>query len=158
MPKIEHKKIEYFVDLNECHICTSHYKDRSGYPKTKINGNPISISRHLWIKEKGPIQDGFCVCHKCDNPSCINIEHLWLGTIQENLKDRDIKGRCIGPRGEKQWLNKLSKKQTLEIFSKDGTNKEIAYEYGVNPSQISRIKNGKRWGWLIKPLIKQLEV
>ncbi len=46
----------------------------------------------------GPIPDGMCVLHRCDNPGCVNPEHLWLGTQLENVIDRDKKNRHV-PRG-----------------------------------------------------------
>lgn len=63
------------------------------YGKTKINGRSTSAHRAAWIKKYGEIPKGLVVCHKCDNGLCINIDHLFLGTMKENMRDCIEKGR-----------------------------------------------------------------
>lgn len=92
--------------------------------------------------------DGFLVCHKCDNPSCVNPAHLFLGTPKDNMKDRDLKGRANPPCGERQWLHKLTSKKVSKIrqnHSSGTTQAVLAKKYGVTPSTISRICSGKYW-------------
>ena len=69
-------------------------KDKDGYGQlstTKLGTR--KAHRWAWMEVNGPIPKGLCVCHKCDNPSCINPDHLFLGTVKDNAKDRDKKGR-----------------------------------------------------------------
>lgn len=70
-----------------------------GYGKiaVKHNGKWTGLYAHRVSYEltHGPIPDGMCVCHSCDNPKCVNPSHLWIGTQIENIKDRDIKGRLV---------------------------------------------------------------
>lgn len=69
------------------------YRDRQGYGYRRWRGRVMGAHRAAWIEENGPIPKGMCVCHACDNPPCINVEHLWLGTVADNNADMSAKGR-----------------------------------------------------------------
>ena len=89
------------------------------------------------------------ICHKCDNRACVNPLHLFLGTHQENVKDRTIKGR--GVRGSKQWASKLTEKDVLEIrklLTQNVNTLEIAKKFNVSRSNIQKIASREYWGWL----------
>ena len=58
-----------------------------------INSNGYGYHRGTWIAANGPIPPGMEVCHVCDNPPCVNLEHLWLGTRSDNRRDCIVKGR-----------------------------------------------------------------
>lgn len=60
------------------------------YPNIKGYGK---VHRYIWEQTKGPIPEGMLVCHSCDNPRCINVYHLFLGTSQDNMDDKVKKGR-----------------------------------------------------------------
>jgi len=96
------------------------------------------------------IPSGMCVCHRCDNPKCINPEHLFLGTNKENTHDKINKGReNYSPvRGEKSGQAKLTEKQVIlikQLYNYGITQKKIASEFGVAPLAIRSIVNGKTW-------------
>lgn len=63
--------------------------------KRHVEGKNYTGKAHrvVWEEERGPIPQGMCVLHRCDNPPCINIEHLFLGTIADNNRDMAEKGR-----------------------------------------------------------------
>lgn len=84
------RPIEYYVNENGCHICTSHSKDKDGYIKINRDG---FWRLHRWIHWKNTGEKPEVVMHTCDNPSCINPEHLKSGTHKENIRDMWNKGR-----------------------------------------------------------------
>lgn len=63
------------------------------YPQIWDGKRVVPESRFLWERAYGPIPDGFFVCHECDNPRCIRLEHLFLGTNSDNQRDSVAKGR-----------------------------------------------------------------
>ena len=116
------------------------------------NGKAKRAHRISWAIHYGPIPDGMCVCHHCDTPACVNPEHLFLGTRDDNNQDMKRKGRynhtrCA--RGERHWYAKLTDKQVLEIRYKYETDKptlrSLADEYGVTPQAIHRIVRRRLW-------------
>lgn len=144
------KKITWKVDENGCWICTSHAPNSEGYPRININKKRIYISRYMYEKYKGEIPEHYDMCHKCDIPMCINPDHLFAGTRQDNVNDCINKNRNV--KGEMVITSKLTEKQAYEIkFGYDSlTFKEIASIYGVSYTLISFIKNNKRWKHLKK--------
>jgi hypothetical protein len=73
----------------------------TGYGHMRWNGKPDYAHRVSWRISFGEIPDGMCVCHRCDNPGCVNPKHLFLGTIADNMKDRDEKGRGLKGKNRK---------------------------------------------------------
>ena len=68
-------------------------KDNEGYARARYNGRLQLHHRVVWTEHNGLIPKGMCICHHCDNPPCINIDHLFLGTHKENMEDMARKGR-----------------------------------------------------------------
>ena len=72
-------------------------RTRGGYGSIKVDGAMRRVPRVAWALAHGPIPEGMHVLHKCDNPPCCNVEHLFLGTNADNIADRIAKRR--NPRG-----------------------------------------------------------
>ena len=129
-------EIIYIVKENGCHECYSHRKDRDGYPRIDRLGKEWIMSRYIWTLMHGDILDKLVVRHKCDSPSCINIDHLELGTQKQNLVEMWARGR--GNKNKKQ----LSKKDKMAIINSKKTIKQLALDYSVSHSTI--VKTRKR--------------
>ena len=85
------------------------------------------------------------VMHTCDNPQCINPEHLEVGTQRDNMLDKVRKGRHNAATGERVANSKLKEADILKIREDNRKQREIAEEYGVTPAAISAIKLRRVW-------------
>jgi len=104
--------------------------------------------RVSWVFAHGPIPDGLLVCHKCDNPPCVNPAHLFLGTVGDNTRDARDKGRLKGnqwARGETHPHAKLTEASVRSIRESSKTAEELAREFGVAPHSIRRIVRRAAW-------------
>lgn len=108
-----------------------------------VGGKTIGAHRYSYILHKEPIPEGMFVCHTCDNPRCVNPDHLFLGTPKDNMGDKLAKGRGNHPRGEAHPLAKLSDADVDEArrLAETMTKTAIAKRFGVSRSLISMIAN-----------------
>lgn len=122
-----------------------------GYGVTTKDKKPAYTHRVSYQQAHGLIPKGdFFVCHRCDVPSCINPAHLFLGTCADNVADMIIKGRKVifSPSGEKNGNSKLQASDVKQIKAKRQNGFELsqlAMEYNVSISAISRICSNKAW-------------
>ncbi|HVM93407.1 MAG TPA: HNH endonuclease [Terriglobales bacterium] len=103
--------------------------------------------RFSYLIHKGEIPDGKLVCHTCDNRKCVNPEHLWLGSISENIKDMWEKGRQVfgDQRGEKNGCAKLTESDVKAIRQSRESQRAIAEKYGISQAMVHLIKSRKKW-------------
>jgi hypothetical protein len=131
-----------------CWLWTA-YRNQKGYGQIQVNGHPHRTHRVAWSLVNGPIPDGMAVLHSCDNPACVNVAHLHLGTVADNNRERCERGRSHKPIGETNSRAKLTEQQVLEIRARyalgDIHQQELADEYDVCRSLISHIVNRYRW-------------
>lgn len=122
-----------------------------GYGQLTYNYKRYLAHRLAWILTFGPIPDGLCVLHKCDNPACINPTHLFLGTQLDNLADMRAKGRhSKGPTiwGERHGMAKLTGDDVRSIRAAHVIGVSIrilGQEYRVNRKTITKILSGASW-------------
>lgn len=140
--------MEWKEQINGCWIWKS-TKDRDGYGLFKLGGKMVRAHRLAWALRHGiEAPEGKCVLHHCDNPSCVNPDHLFLGTRVDNQRDMMKKGRAA--HGEKNSHSKLTEAQVISIKNSypSISQASLAKMYGVNDSAINKIVNGERWVYL----------
>lgn len=118
---------------------------------TGRNGKIIRAHRLSWELHNGPIPAGIEVCHRCDNPPCVNPAHLFLGTHQDNVTDTVNKGRASGggPRGSLHHQAKLTEAQVLDIravyAAGAASQRQLARKYNVDRGTIQHIVKRMVW-------------
>lgn len=123
-----------------CWIWIGRYTN-NGYGSYKWNGKFNVASRIAYMHYIGEIPNGMLVCHRCDNPKCVNPDHLFLGTNEENMIDMVKKGRNRGPSCfVKGFGSKLNDEQALEIINSKMRNIDLAKKFCVDKSLISHIR------------------
>lgn len=142
----------YDVDDNGCWVWAKS-KDKDGYGVlyARENGKFSKFLAHRisYMLHVGDIPAGYLVCHTCDNPSCINPDHLFLGTHADNHKDRNQKERQS--KGEEHGRAKLTEVDVLEMYRlhHDGVSAyRLSLMFGISSTQAWEIVNGKAWVYL----------
>ena len=109
-------------------------------------GSHVAAFRDHYQQETGDLS----VLHSCDNPRCCNPAHLSLDTHQENMRQRNERGRLNPPKGATHYKSKLTEEQARAILQAKGTatQKEIGKRFGVSHHVVSQIHRGVRWGCL----------
>jgi hypothetical protein len=141
--------------------------ERGGYGRINVGGKWLRTHRVAWELSNGPIPTGLCVCHRCDNPPCVNPAHLFLGSQRDNLHDMATKGRH-GSRarpdrvahGERHGSSRLTELEVRDIRANcrpaRGSNLKssaslsgFARKYGIRLYAVQRIVSGKTWAHLL---------
>lgn len=154
-------KVDKSDELGGCWIWRGDRDSRNyGRIRDFRKGHERSIGAHrvAYQLTHGQIPDRLVVCHRCDNPPCVNPAHLFLGTMKDNQSDMARKGRSA--RGERQGGAKLSEQdipRIRELYAAGSTQREVAQAFGVSQGTISLIVKGAVWGHVdgLKPVARR---
>ena len=148
------------------------WRDRDGYGRTKTSTNGVLayhiVHRWMWELHNGPIPEGKMICHHCDNPACININHLYLGDAKTNRHDCLRRKRAVFHSGKDHWMVKrpndiphgakrgqvklneeivrqIRRRKKERTCSIRALVKQLALEYSVCSGTISKVIWNKTW-------------
>jgi hypothetical protein len=130
------------------------FTNRQGYGYLAKGGTERGnyyAHRVSWEIHFGLVPHGMLVLHHCDNPSCVNPAHLWLGTNHDNVRDRDKKSRGALPdnKGESNGQHKLIASNIPVIRSLDLSQRAIGKIYGITQPTVSEIRSRKLWAHVL---------
>lgn len=124
-------------------------KNPRGYGKIMRGGKTIAAHRHAYELSKGEIPHGKHVLHRCDNPSCVNPEHLFLGTQADNVLDMHAKGRARCQSGEAHYRSKLNATDVERIrdiwLAGTETTESLGRYFNVHPATIWYVVKRRSW-------------
>ncbi|MDD9312672.1 HNH endonuclease [Cytobacillus firmus] len=143
------KPIKYMINENGCWNCVSHALDnQKKYPVVTRNGRYWRMSRYVFTISKGVIPEGMFILHSCDNPQCINPNHLSMGTPKENSLDMVSKGRQA--KGVKNGGGvKLDEDKVRAIREDNRSLQSIADDYGISKKLVINVKKMRNWRHVI---------
>ena len=120
-------------------------KNKDGYGQFHLGGKQHGAARASYLIRGIDLPSDVFVCHTCDNPSCVNPEHLFLGSHSDNMQDMMSKGRKHSQAGERHSGVKLTEEDVRWIRQLGCTQEKAANAFGVSRSTISLIRSGKLW-------------
>lgn len=143
------EKVE-IVGVDDCWEWQGH-KNPRGYGHFSIKHQMVKAHRYSWTIQNGEIPAGMVICHRCDNPPCVNPNHLFMATQEDNVHDMENKGRrvTVVKHGEESTNAKLNKALVIEMRQKYETGKysfrELGIIYGIHKSTAHSIVKGDRY-------------
>jgi hypothetical protein len=118
----------------------------NGHGTLQVRNRTAMAHRVAWQLTRGPIPEGLCVCHHCDNPPCVNPGHLFLGTHRDNMQDMIVRNRRRHAAGERNGRAKLTPAE-VEAIRADSTSGDtvLGRKFGVCATTIHGIRTGRLW-------------
>jgi hypothetical protein len=122
------------------------HRNKAGYGQFWLDGHNMTASRVAYEMNHGDIPEGMVVRHKCDNPPCVNPDHLEIGTPADNSRDKVERGRSlkgdVNPSASLTWCDVYA---IREMYEEGWTGRRLAAEFGTSQSNVSRIVKHLTW-------------
>jgi len=118
-------------------------KNEDGYGTVRSGSTTVLAHRAVWDELAGDIPKGLHVRHKCDNPPCVEITHLELGTHKDNMEDRDKRGRTLYGELGNHKLTWAEITQIRNLCEQGVTHRELSAQFNISKTHISNIRNWK---------------
>ena len=130
-----------------CWLWLGSLAGRDGRAMIRMDQEMILGSYASWLLFNNhiPLPKNIHILHTCDMPSCVNPDHLWLGSHSDNMRDCEKKGRRFHPFGERHHQAKLSEAAVLEIRTGALSSEGYARKFGVYLSTVYKAKSGETW-------------
>lgn len=128
----------------DCHLWTAG-RDKQGYGHFQMWAKSDLAHRVAYYFATGNHPGEAFVCHECDNPSCVNPNHLWLGDQPSNMADMAAKGRARPPKGDEHASAKLTAAVIPSILADTRSAAAIGRDYGVSDVAILQVKARRTW-------------
>lgn len=130
-----------------CWLWVGGARNPAGYGQFKFNGKQIAAHRFSYAVTHNDDPQGFVICHHCDNPQCVNPDHIYKGTATDNAADRENRGRSNRPVGENRSDTKLTNAQVLRMRELYSNGEQSIYglssKFGVVAQNVHEIVTGK---------------
>lgn len=120
------------------------HKSGYGYDRHPLSGLRRT-HRISWYLHFGEFDRSLCILHRCDNRKCVNPSHLFIGTQDDNMKDRQSKGRTVNPVGSSHGRSKLTEAIVLRILKSKLNGRQAAKHFKISEPTISMIRKGRIW-------------
>jgi hypothetical protein len=132
-------------DLGPCWE-TSYKKTKAGYGRIYIDGQFVYTHRYAYFLAHGEYPPEFA-CHTCDNPGCVNPDHIFAGSHQDNVDDREHKGRGNQNRGEQSARSKVTAEDVRFMRDMKGiiSQRQLAKRFGISRITVGHIQNRRHW-------------
>jgi hypothetical protein len=147
MDQMQRFKSKYRIAPNDCWEWIAADDGQTHYGRVWFTafGRVIKAHHASWLLFVGPIPKGKCICHRCDNPRCVNPTHLFAATHSQNMRDRHVKGRDASHKGELNGRAILTWPKVRKIRASKLSYPTLAAQYKVSMATIYAIRVGRLW-------------